>query len=520
MQERDVAWPAVEASGDFAATAVAEGVTAGVQVSIPYDTVTGFTTHLASGVKIDLFNGATLKQTVSKTTGTDGWFKADLSTGDIQSGNTVVVTDLAGGAAATIDCTLTGTVDFTSNRVGGATITGNRVDVYIIAPSTYYADVPPGAAHGSVTAGAGGAYTVNFTGLDVRQGDAAMVFSTNTGGNQVMNAAAGSGMGLVVYPQYNDVMGYYVPGTALTVSAGSASRAVVSQADGFFEAWFTDHDVVPGQTVSCNMGGDHSIIVRDVTAQCSPSTNKITGTAPANRSLRVTMDPYGSPAIFATTSDGSGAFSVDLGTLSPATGTDVYNVAWYDDSGNCVVYEFQTFSWYLAEGYTGSDFDTWVMVQNPGPDDAQVVMSFQLVTGTAPDLTFPLPAGTRSSIYLDSLPGLSDAQVSTQVTSISGNWIVAERAEYFNYFGKVGGHDSIGALSPAPEWYLAEGYTGGEFDTWVLVQNPGSEAARGDPLLPAGQRHRPRLYLQSARRHAAVHLPGSTAQPGRRPGLH
>ncbi len=64
---------------------------------------------------------------------------------------------------------------------------------------------------------------------------------------------------------------------------------------------------------------------------------------------------------------------------------------------------------------------------------------------------------------LDGLPGLSDAEVSTKVTSTVP--VVAERAVYFDYFGKPGGHDSIGVIAPADTWYLAEGYTGGTFDT-------------------------------------------------------
>ena len=52
-------------------------------------------------------------------------------------------------------------------------------------------------------------------------------------------------------------------------------------------------------------------------------------------------------------------------------------------------------NWYLAEGYTGGDFDTWVLVQNPGTNDARVTMKFQLQGGSAPDNVFDLPAGTR-----------------------------------------------------------------------------------------------------------------------------
>jgi hypothetical protein len=168
---------------------------------------------------------------------------------------------------------------------------------------------------------------------------------------------------------------------------------------------------------------------------------------------------------------------VDLNGLYKVSGNEVFNVAWYDGDGDCVVYEFQTFSWYLAEGYTGGDFDTWVLVQNPSAQDALVTMTFQLVQGGALPYTFELPAETRMSVHLDELPGLDNAEVSTMVTSIAGTWIVAERAVYFTYDGKQGGHDSIGALTPSGDWYLAEGYTGGDFDTWVLVQNPGTEAA-------------------------------------------
>jgi IPT/TIG domain/Family of unknown function (DUF5719) len=127
--------------------------------------------------------------------------------------------------------------------------------------------------------------------------------------------------------------------------------------------------------------------------------------------------------------------------------------------------------WYLAEGFTGGEFDTWVLVQNPGEEDADVTLNFQLPPGSKADpYSFNLPAGTRQSIKLDGLPGLSSTDVSTKVTATRP--VVAERAMYFSYNGKAGGHDSIGVKYPASEWFLAEGFTGGEFDTWVLVQNP------------------------------------------------
>ncbi len=425
LEEKNIAWPD---TGDFTAAAAYDSVVPGVRVSIPFDTVSGFTTHIGGDVKVVLKSGATVKQTVTTVTGVDGWFKADLSAGDIVSGNSLVVTDLEDGATTTILCVLTAAVDFNTDLVTGKSVSTYDIEAYAVIPNTYYADVPPGAMRGNTRVPTGGNYTVPLDDFDLRLGDAVLVFATDPAGNQIMNIASGSGGALIVYPQYDDVMGYYIPDRTLTIDAGADSRDVDTLDDGFFEAWFADSGISDGQTVSTNMGGARNVIVRDVTAQCDPSTNKITGTVPASRNMRVVTDPYVDPTVYELKSDASGAFTVTLAADDPATGTDVYNVAWYNDEGDCVVYEFQTFSWYLAEGYTGGEFDTWVLVQNPGTEDAAVTLSFQLVGGTADDYTFVVPAGMRTSVQLDVLPGLADAQVSTMVTSVSGNWIVAERA--------------------------------------------------------------------------------------------
>ena len=126
---------------------------------------------------------------------------------------------------------------------------------------------------------------------------------------------------------------------------------------------------------------------------------------------------------------------------------DVLRAAGYRVTMDEAEMNVHTGAWYLAEGYTGGDFDTWVLVQNPGSEDTTVTLSFQLPPGSsAPDFSFDLPAGTRRSIHLDELPGLSATDVSTRVSS---PWpVVAERAVYFDYQGKRGGHDSIGYPGP------------------------------------------------------------------------
>jgi hypothetical protein len=50
--------------------------------------------------------------------------------------------------------------------------------------------------------------------------------------------------------------------------------------------------------------------------------------------------------------------------------------------------------------------------------------------------------------------------------------IVAERSVYFRYGSAIDGATSIGACQAMPKWFLAEGYTGGGFETFVLIMNP------------------------------------------------
>lgn len=477
LEGRELAWPEQPAGA---------GVSAGVRVSLPYNTVSGTTTTASGAVQVELHRGAGTIQTVNTTTNSDKIFTADLSTGNITSGDQVHVRDVAGGGTtAIIDCTLTATINTSNDVVSGTGTALGDIDVYIVTPAIYSGDVPPGAARKTA---AGTPWSTSFaSSLDIRNGDAAFVYATDTNENIIMDVARTTGT-LVVYPQYDQVLGYFTPSTLITVHAGSATQGVGSAKDGFYDAWFTGHNIVPGETVSANLATNRSITVADVTAYCDPASNRIYGSGPASKYIRVTMDPYGpSPKTYKAATNASGAFDVSLGTRFTATGTEVFSITWYDADGDCVVYEFQSYSWYLAEGYTGltpggGGFDTYVLLQNPGDKDAEATMEFQVETGTVDPVFLTVPAGQRKTVHLDEVVGLQDASVSTKVTCTNGATLNAERSMYFNYSGRTGGHDSVGTMSPSNTWYLAEGYTGltpggGGFDTWVLVQNPGKEDA-------------------------------------------
>lgn len=135
-------------------------------------------------------------------------------------------------------------------------------------------------------------------------------------------------------------------------------------------------------------------------------------------------------------------------------------------------------TWFFAEGYTGDTFDTWVLLLNPNDATATVTLSFMKPDGSIVSQQVSVPGRRRHSMHVDAVPGLEAAEVSTQVDSDLP--IIAERSMYFNYQGRKGGHATIGAPAPERQWYLAEGYTGGEFDEYVLLLNPGDKAASVD----------------------------------------
>jgi hypothetical protein len=130
------------------------------------------------------------------------------------------------------------------------------------------------------------------------------------------------------------------------------------------------------------------------------------------------------------------------------------------DDGSCVMGAPQAYArWYLAEGYTGGDFDQYVLVGNPGDQPAQVKFSFLTQGGLAGERTYDLAPRSRFTVHVDDI--LPADEVSVIVEETGGRGIMVERAMYFNYYGRKGGHAAFGVPQASGTWYLAEGYTGG-----------------------------------------------------------
>jgi hypothetical protein len=94
--------------------------------------------------------------------------------------------------------------------------------------------------------------------------------------------------------------------------------------------------------------------------------------------------------------------------------------------------------WYLAEGYTGGGFETYVLVQNPGDETRNVTMTFMEPGGRNTVRTYRIAPRSRYTVDVNEV--LPDAEVSTRVTADGP--VIVERAMYFN--GRSGGTDSIG----------------------------------------------------------------------------
>jgi hypothetical protein len=132
-------------------------------------------------------------------------------------------------------------------------------------------------------------------------------------------------------------------------------------------------------------------------------------------------------------------------------------------------------AYYLAEGSTGTFFDTDVAIVNPNATEATGTISFLTPEGTSVEQPFSAPPRSRLTIAADAVAGLESTAFSTIVTSSTGLPLVVERTMRWDASG-YGGHGAE-ATVPASQWYFAEGAQG-FFSTYVLLFNPHGEANR------------------------------------------
>jgi len=123
-------------------------------------------------------------------------------------------------------------------------------------------------------------------------------------------------------------------------------------------------------------------------------------------------------------------------------------------------------AWYLPEGSSEWGFECWLLIQNPNPVEATCQVTYMIEGGAAQTLEKKVPANSRRTYNMETDIGKHDSSI--RVTSDYP--VIPERAMYRN--NRREGHDSIGTIRTATDYYLAEGATAWGFTNYVLVQNP------------------------------------------------
>jgi hypothetical protein len=143
--------------------------------------------------------------------------------------------------------------------------------------------------------------------------------------------------------------------------------------------------------------------------------------------------------------------------------------------------------WFLAEGATGTFFDLFVLIENPGTQAADVRVDYLLPNGTSLSKVYPVAAESRFTIYVDDeqIPAgsgqrpLASAAMSMRITSTNGVPIIVERAMWWPQPAWYEAHNSPASTITGTTWATASGLAGGpkNAETYVLIANPSTEPA-------------------------------------------
>jgi hypothetical protein len=178
-----------------------------------------------------------------------------------------------------------------------------------------------------------------------------------------------------------------------------------------------------------------------------------------------------------TASIGAAAASVDwfATDVQLAPGVNTITVTATDNAGNLatdtIVVTVTDLSYYLAEGATGTFFDLDLLLANPNATPVNITATFLKPSGQGTVVQqYTLPATSRTTINVETIPGLEGAEVSTIVTAPAATPIVVERTMRWDATG-YGAHTDKASPSTSTKWYFAEG-SQGFFFTYLLLANP------------------------------------------------
>ena len=204
----------------------------------------------------------------------------------------------------------------------------------------------------------------------------------------------------------------------------------------------------------------------------------------ASCELTGTLPPFGHRSLLASDTLGTGPLSFSAVVTSDVPVAAERTMTW-DDEGRYgsqmeTAVTATSTTWYVAEGATHSDFDSWYLVENPTDTATNVEIALLRPAPTPVERrTYTLPARSRFTIWVNRIPGFAATDVAASFTSLDGVPIQVEHAMYKTVDGLFWSAGEEGAAVPAPStsWHFAEGATGSLFDTYLVLANPGATPA-------------------------------------------
>jgi hypothetical protein len=140
----------------------------------------------------------------------------------------------------------------------------------------------------------------------------------------------------------------------------------------------------------------------------------------------------------------------------------------------------------LAEGATGTFFDTDLVIFNPNTTATPATVTYLRQDGQSFTQGVSLGASSLTTVLTDSTPGLEFTAFSSVVSSPLGLPLVVERTMRWDPTG-YGAHTDKASEALGRTWYFAEG-SQGFFQTFLLLSNPSDSAnnARVEFLIEGG----------------------------------
>jgi hypothetical protein len=133
----------------------------------------------------------------------------------------------------------------------------------------------------------------------------------------------------------------------------------------------------------------------------------------------------------------------------------------------------------FADGFTGAGFQTYLAIVNPGHTPATATASAWVDAIDRRSLAVSVAAHGRTTVDLNEMVG-PGREVALAVEAPTG--LVVERVVYFRRTigaaGPVDGGDAArGTPEAATTWSFAEGHTGGAFQEYLVILDPGEAEA-------------------------------------------